>query len=198
MAATTADELYENAACGLLTTDAEGMVQRVNRTLLDGMGLAGEEVERHRFDSLLTAAGRLFAETRFLPVLRLEGRGDELALELRRADGGTLPALVNAIGTGTDGPVHVAIFEAPQRRDYERELLQARRGAERSEAGVRVLQATATSFADTSTREAVAEALADAAGSAFDAADCAVLLIEDRELRIGGGRYPLGDEALLE
>src|SRR3954454_17173977 len=129
MAATTADELYENAACGLLTTDAEGMVQRVNRTLLDGMGLAGEEVERHRFDSLLTAAGRLFAETRFLPVLRLEGRGDELALELRRADGGTLPALVNAVGTGTDGPVPVAIFEAPQRRDYERELLQARRGA---------------------------------------------------------------------
>ncbi|WP_210506133.1 diguanylate cyclase [Naasia sp. SYSU D00057] len=191
-------ELYEHAACGLLLTDGGGIVQRANRTFLAWTGHRRDEVEGQRFDSLLTAAGRLFVETRFLPVLRLEGSVHELALELRRADGGSLTVLMNAVAAVPDGPVHIAVMKATQRRDYERELLQARRAAERSESGVRMLQAAATAFADTVTRQGVADALADAAGRAFDAAQSAVLLLENRELGIAGGSHPLGADALLD
>src|SRR3954469_19446748 len=98
MTAPDVGELYEDAACGLMLTEPDGTVLRVNRTLLDRTGLGREEIEGQPFESLLTPAGRLFAETRFLPVLRLEGRVRELALELRRSDGEALPALVNAVG----------------------------------------------------------------------------------------------------
>jgi diguanylate cyclase (GGDEF)-like protein/PAS domain S-box-containing protein len=198
MSAGDPHDLYEHAACGLLLTDADGTVLRVNGTFLEWTGLSREQVEGQRFDSLLTSAGRLFAETRLLPVLRLEGRVRELAVDVRLADGGVLPVLLNAVEDGPGSPVHLAVLEATQRRGYERELVQARRVAERSEAGVRVLQAAATTFQDTVTREGVADALADAAGEALDATQSAVLLLEDRELRIAGGRHPLGAAALLE
>ena len=191
------EDLYQHAACGLLLTDGAGSVLRVNETLLQWTGLGPQEVVGRRFDGLLTSAGRLFAETRLLPVLRLQGQVHELALDMRLADGGSLPVLVNAVLSGPDA-IHLAILDARQRRDYERELLQARRAAERSEAGVHMLQSAATTFADTTTRKAVADALAEAAGQALDASDAAVLLLEGRELRVAGGRHPLGRSAVLD
>ena len=120
----------------------------VNQTFLAWTGYRAEDlVMKKRFVELLGPGGRLYHETHFAPLLRIQGFVREIALELIAADDERLPALLNAIvrthGPGiSDGIVRMAIFAAPDRRGYEQELLRARRRAEESEARARTLAET--------------------------------------------------------
>jgi sigma-B regulation protein RsbU (phosphoserine phosphatase) len=130
------DDLYDNAPCGYLSTLRDGTIAKVNATLLGWLGYRREElVERRRFSDLLTVGGRLYHETHFAPLLQMQGAVGGVALELRAADGTRLPVLVtSAVKTGEDGQpllIRTTIFDARDRRAYERELLRARQVAER-------------------------------------------------------------------
>ena len=127
----TAEELYEEAPCGYLTTWPDGTIARVNRTFLRWTGYAREDlVARRRFQELLTAGGRIYHETHYAPLLRMQGKVREIALEILRADGSRLPVLVNATlkldAAGEPQLVRTTIFDATDRQRYERELLAAR------------------------------------------------------------------------
>jgi sigma-B regulation protein RsbU (phosphoserine phosphatase) len=128
----TAEELFEDAPCGYLTTDLSGTIVRVNRTFERWMGLQRADlVGRVRFAELLSPGGRIYHETHYAPLLRLQGAVREIALELRRADGSLLAALVNSVlrrdEHGEARVIRTTIFDATERRRYERELLAARR-----------------------------------------------------------------------
>jgi len=130
----SADELYEHAPCGYLTLDAEGRTSRVNATFLAWTGLDRDAVVGRPFTDLLTAGGRLFHETHVAPLLRLQGLAREVALDVA-CPAGTLPVLLNAAARrDADGglrEVRMVLLDARERRSYERELLRARRRAER-------------------------------------------------------------------
>lgn len=89
------------------------------------------------FTDLLAVGSRLFFETHLRPLLHLNGQVNEVALDVARADGSTLPVLVNAVldrtAEGGPGTTRVAVFDATDRRHYEQELLAAMRRAEASE-----------------------------------------------------------------
>ena len=140
------EPLYEQAACGLLTTDASGTIIAVNQTLLRWLGVDREQLIRRRtFADLLTGGGRIYHETHYAPMLSMQGSAREIAFDLACADGRRLPVLVNARrDQASDGTpvVHVAVFDATERRMYERELLAAKQRAEQSEAHARVLART--------------------------------------------------------
>jgi len=126
------DDLYEHAPCGYLSTLLDGTIAKINATLLGWLGLQRDEVVGvRRFADLLTMGGRLYHETHFAPLLRMQGEINGVALELATADGGRLPVLVTStLKTGGDGHpllVRTAVFDARERRAYERELLAARR-----------------------------------------------------------------------
>ena len=145
--AETAEDLYEHAPCGYLSTLPDGTIIRVNQTLLGWTGFSREElVGRRRFVDLLTAGGRIYHETHYAPLLSMQDRVREIAVDLVCADGRRLPVLVNANLTRTDDGrprvIRVSVLDATDRRAYERELLLARQRAERSEARARVLAAT--------------------------------------------------------
>ena len=76
----------------------------------------------------------------------MHGEAREIAVDIVRADGTRLPALVNSVLGRGDGEcpacIRTAVFDATDRRAYERELLDARRRAEESEARARVLAQT--------------------------------------------------------
>jgi sigma-B regulation protein RsbU (phosphoserine phosphatase) len=76
----------------------------------------------------------------------MQGSVREIAVEFVRADGARLPALVNSVlrrdDAGEPAMVRTAVFPATDRREYERELLRARRAAEASEARARELART--------------------------------------------------------
>ena len=139
---TDADELYEQAPCGYLTTTPDGVVVRVNATLLGWTGHRREELVGHRrFVDLLTPGSRIYHETHYAPLLQMQHDVREIAMTMRRRDGSRLPVLVNSRlvpGRGPDEPpvVLTSVFDATNRHRYEEELLRARRRAE--EAGERL------------------------------------------------------------
>ncbi|MDH2425978.1 SpoIIE family protein phosphatase [Sphaerisporangium sp. TRM90804] len=131
----SAEDLYENAPCGYLSTLLNGQIAKINTTLLKWLGYAREELVGLRtFSDLLTAGGRLYHETHFAPLLTMQGAIGGVALELRAADGTRLPVLVTStVKCGADGRpqlIRTTVFDASDRRAYERELLRARREAE--------------------------------------------------------------------
>jgi sigma-B regulation protein RsbU (phosphoserine phosphatase) len=130
---------------------SDGTIAKVNQTLLTWTGYdAGELLGRRRFQELLPAGDRIFYETHFAPMLRMQGHVREIAVQLVCQDGRRIPVLVNSVlkrdEAGEPQLVRTAIFVATERRAYEEELLSARRRAEESEARAtalaRTLQAT--------------------------------------------------------
>ena len=141
------EDLYERAPCGYLTTTPDGAIVRVNQTFLTWTGHSREDLVGHRrFVDLLTAGGRIYHETHYAPMLRMQESVRELALDLVKADNGRLPVLVNARlerdEIGHPRVVRIAVFDATERREYERELLRAKQRAEASEARARSLAHT--------------------------------------------------------
>ena len=92
-----ADELYEDAPCGYISATPAGELVRVNRTLLAWTGYSREELLGRRFQDLLTPGGRIYHETHYAPLLRMQGAVREIALELVCADGRRLAVLVNSV-----------------------------------------------------------------------------------------------------
>jgi sigma-B regulation protein RsbU (phosphoserine phosphatase) len=130
-----AEALYERAPCGYLSTTPDGTIVKVNSTFLTWTGYTrGELVGRRRFSELLTPGGRIYHETHYAPMLQMQGTAREIALDIVRANGERLAALVNAVlerdGNGRPVVIRTAIFDATDRREYERELLQAKQRAE--------------------------------------------------------------------
>jgi sigma-B regulation protein RsbU (phosphoserine phosphatase) len=143
----SADDLYENAPCGYLSTTPDGQIAKVNGTLLRWLGYERDHlVGRQRFSDLLNVGGKLYHETHFAPLLRMQGEVRGVAMEMVTADGGRLPVLVNStVKTSDDGEpllIRTTVFDASDRRSYERELLRARQEAERERDEIRRLATT--------------------------------------------------------
>ncbi|MEO5819756.1 MAG: ATP-binding protein [Vicinamibacteraceae bacterium] len=132
-----ASDLYENAPCAFLSTLPDGTIVRVNQTFLAWSGRPAEAlIGRVRFQTLLTVGGRMYYETHYAPLLQMQGFVNEIALDMRRADGSVCPVVASARQLrGPDGTVtvnRIALFDSSDRRRYERELLVARKRAEES------------------------------------------------------------------
>lgn len=133
-----AEELYERAPCGYLSTAPDGTIVKVNQTFLTLTGYERAELVGVRtFAQLLTAGGRIYHETHYAPMLQMQGSAREIALEVVRGDGQRLPVLVNSVlerdAAGSPVVIRTAVFDATDRREYERELLRAKERAEASE-----------------------------------------------------------------
>ena len=107
-------------------------------------GLPAERlVGQRRLSTLLSVGGQIYVETHVAPLLLAAGQVRGIALELVTAAGERVPVLMNATLVRDDGDVptgvRVAMFDATERREYERELLAARARAEESEARARLL-----------------------------------------------------------
>ena len=127
----SADDLFETAPCGYLTTALDGSILRVNRTFEELTGRKRAELLGTRFQDLLTPGGQIYHETHYAPLLRMQGSVREIAIEIVRSDGSNVPAFVNAVvrhdNAGQPRVIRTTVFDATDRRRYEQELLKARR-----------------------------------------------------------------------
>jgi phosphoserine phosphatase RsbU/P len=128
----TAEELFEEAPCGYLTTLPDGTIIRVNRTFERWTGLDRQQLlGTTRFQDLFSAGGRIYHETHYAPLLRMHGAVREIAVEIVCANGSRLPVLVNSQlhhdAHGQPAHVRTTVFDASDRRRYEQELLRAQR-----------------------------------------------------------------------
>ena len=130
------DDLYENPPCGYLSLAADGVIVKANRTLAGWLGVQSFDLLGKRFYDLLSVPGKIFYETHFAPLLRMQGHFNEVALDLVGPDGQKLPVLANAAERrSNDGGVQftrITLFQAVDRRRYERDLVDARNAANRA------------------------------------------------------------------
>jgi sigma-B regulation protein RsbU (phosphoserine phosphatase) len=138
--------LFEDAACGLLQTSADGSLLRVNRTFAAWVGHSPDAlVGRRKFQDLLTMGGRIFHQTHWAPLLQMQGSISEVKLELVHSDGRKIPMVCNAIRHESGGKVvhDLAAFVARDRDKYEQELVRSRKRLEELVAEATRLQADA-------------------------------------------------------
>src|SRR5690606_36262703 len=113
---------------------AQGRIVKSNATLSGMLGLTADELRGKRLHDLLNVAGRIFYETHFAPLLRMQGFFHEVALALVSARGDRLAMLAYARERrDQDGNLRftrVMVFPAAERRQYERGLVSARNAAE--------------------------------------------------------------------
>ena len=153
----TLEELYERAPCGYLTTTVSGTITRVNTTFLEWLGWTREEVVGRRLQALLTEGARIFYETHCALQLRRTGTIRQISMDLSRADGGKLPALVDwrplRDTAGAVIGLRVLVIEATDRRSYERELIAERERAKATAEALRELNETLEHRVEERTRE---------------------------------------------
>ena len=137
------DTLFQNAACGLLVTQPDGTIQRVNNTFCHWLGYTADElVGQRRIQQLFTMGGRVFHHTHWAPLLQLQGSVAEVQMEFICRDGRVIPMLINVVRRfhGEEQYDEIATFIATDRKKYEKELLSARQTAETSLVTLRAVQ----------------------------------------------------------
>ena len=195
-------ELYEDAPCGYVSATPGGEIVKVNETLVRWLGYSREELLGRRFQDLLTPGGRIYHETHYAPLLRMQGAVREIALDLVRVDGRKLPVLVNSVlrTDNDDRPllVRTTVFDATHRRQYERELVLARereREARRHVERLHRLSAALAAAVDTREMAAAVVALADD----LRAHDVALALLDPQSTQLEiAARHRRADERLSD
>ena len=90
----------------------------------------------HHVDGLLSTPSRIFYQSHFFPILKLQGRVNEVYVTLLTLKGEEVPVLLNANRRETpDGPrSDWAVVAMRTRNEYENEILKARKLAEAASA----------------------------------------------------------------
>ncbi|QVW25226.1 PAS domain-containing sensor histidine kinase [Pseudomonas hormoni] len=124
--------LFEEAPCGLVVTKEDGTILRSNQTFSHGIGFTQSELCGKRFQDLLTMGGRIFHQTHWAPLMRMQGSVAEVKLDLVHQDKRIVTMLLNGVRREhASGAVNeLALFGTTDRDKYERELLNARKIAE--------------------------------------------------------------------
>lgn len=130
------DSLLDAAPCGYVVFADDGIVQLVNLTLLEMLGVTREAIVGRHVEGLLTVGSRIFYQTHLFPVLRLHGRAEEIFLLFRSAAGEEVGALVNAVRRERDGEwlTDCVVVRVRERRKFEDALLRAKKEAEEARA----------------------------------------------------------------
>lgn len=173
---------FDQAPCGLLITNGDDQIVRVNDTFLRWTGYDRDALIGLDFSSLLHPGEQAFYATRYQDELWGRGEVREISLTLRRPDLSELPILLNAVTTRSDdgaSGVRLAVFDATTRQDFEREMLAAKRFAEESETRVRTLQGAAARFLEARDAADLARRLGDSLRDAFAAAQTAIVRYDE-------------------
>jgi phosphoserine phosphatase RsbU/P len=136
------DERLNHAPCGYLSLTEDHNILAVNQTLLSLLGYDREALSGCRFESILTRSSRIFYQIYFFPLIRLNGKVEEMYLTLRAADGLNVPVLLNAVRREQNGVFfHECVLLALRRRlEYEEQIAKSEKAAEKAKKEVLRLQ----------------------------------------------------------
>jgi len=118
------DERLDSLPCGFVSFTDDGAIVAVNQTLLDLVGYARAEVEGRHVETLLSPGGRVFYQTHFYPLLKMQGQIGEIYLVLRARDERVIPVL--AYATHREGRNDCIFIQVTSRERYQDEIARAR------------------------------------------------------------------------
>lgn len=126
------DQRTDHSPGGYVTFDDKGIIIEVNSTLCSMLGYTKAELQGKKFESLLDIAGRIFFQTHFFPLLKMQKIVHEIFLNLKVKDSSLIPVLTSSVREeNTDGVENVCIILPVYNRiKYESEILAAKKQAE--------------------------------------------------------------------
>lgn len=141
---------FDEAPCGLIVTQEDGTIFRANLAFAAWIGFSEVELCGRRFQELLTMGGRMFHQTHWAPLMKMQGSVAEVKLDLVRRDKQIITLLLNGVRREHSSGAYyeLALFGISDREKYERALVDARKAAENllqekteAEAALRQMQA---------------------------------------------------------
>ncbi len=129
------DALLDRAPCGFISFTDDSRITLVNATLLERLGYTRDDLVGRLVETIFSRAGQLFYQTHFFPLVKMQGRAQEIFLLLRTKSGEELGVICNAVRRvrGDVMQTDCILLEVIERRKYEDALLQAKRAAEAGE-----------------------------------------------------------------
>ncbi|WP_078429615.1 SpoIIE family protein phosphatase [Alkalihalobacterium alkalinitrilicum] len=126
------DEQLNYAPCGFVTLTEEGTIITINQSLLRLLGYREDELDQQHIHKILTAPAQMFYQLYFFPLVKIEGKVEEMYLSLRMKTGEEIPILLNAKQNQRENITVIdCVFIPVRKRDeYENELLIAKKEAE--------------------------------------------------------------------
>ncbi len=128
-------DIYDLTPCYFFSFSNNGLITRINATLLQHLGYSADEVIGvKKLEDLLTVGSRIFFQTHFYPLIKMQERADEIFLSFKSSTNTELPVLLNVvlIRRGETFEIHCGGMQISQRNRFEKELLEAKNVAEKA------------------------------------------------------------------
>lgn len=134
------NKMLDEAPCGFLSFTDDSRIVLVNATLLTRLGYSRDDVTLQPVEKILTVGSRIFYQTHFFPLVKLQGRAQEIFMILQASDGEDVGMLCNAVRHDRNGTqvTDCVFMEVQERRKFEEALLNAKQLADRANAALEV------------------------------------------------------------
>lgn len=125
---------FNQAPCLFYTSADDGTLLQVNDCLCQILGYQAEELVNKKIESLFTVATKIFYQTHFYPLLKMQGHAEEIFITLKKSNGEEVPVLINAkreIADGRHVNLHAGMI-VHHRQQFEEQLIAAKKAAEKA------------------------------------------------------------------
>lgn len=122
----------DKAPCLYFSAADDGTILDANEKLCAELGYSKAEIQGKKTDLIFTVATRIFYQTHFFPLLKMQQSASEIYISLKAKDGLEKPLLLNAERSVEDGSaiIRFAGIVVPNRKKFEDDLVAARKAAE--------------------------------------------------------------------
>jgi sigma-B regulation protein RsbU (phosphoserine phosphatase) len=124
--------LFDQAPCLYFSSADDGTLLDVNDRLCEVLQYDRDELTGKKSEIIFTIATRIFQQTHFFPLLKMQGHAEEIYITLQKKDGEQVPVLMNAerkVVGDTAVTMHVGII-VYNRKKFEEELIAAKKEAQ--------------------------------------------------------------------
>lgn len=127
-------EFYDNAPVGYFTSNSSGIIVKANKYFFELIQRDADEViDKCGLQDFLSIGSKIYFQTHYFPLLKIDGEAREINLELVKKDNTRTSILINTntIDKNEDSTLfHSVAFEISERRLFEKELILAKKKAE--------------------------------------------------------------------
>ncbi|MCF0055216.1 ATP-binding protein [Dyadobacter sp. CY356] len=129
-----AESILEQLPCGCIVFNENGTITYANHMVCTVLGYKREDLLGQSVEIMLTLSSRIFYQTHFFPLLKLNEQVSEIFLTLRSESGRPVPMMVNAKLTSESAqPGYVCVFSPIwERQKYEQQLLEINRAQQKA------------------------------------------------------------------
>ena len=128
------ETLFEQVPCGIFSFFDDNTILDVNQTLHSFLKLEDENIVGKNVETILTLPSRIFFQTHFFPLLKIQEHVEEIFVTLLSKNGEHFPVLLNAKRIRLNDRMLncCACIHVPNRKKFEDDIVAARNTAEKA------------------------------------------------------------------